>query len=839
MDDHLIDAVRRRLDAAGLDQATTGLVVAACTGTPLDRAAEAAWPETAQLNANPATDTATATATAGVFLNGITVQGFRGIGPRRLLDLDPGPGLTLVVGRNGSGKSSFAEGLEMCLTGTSSRWSGRPKSWQETWRNLHAGDDALVAAELTGIDSQPRTLTHAWPAGETDVTAGTCTLDDGRTLDDLGWHTALTQYRPLLSFNELGGMFDGRPSDLYDAIALILGVEPLREAVEVLSKARLADAKPIKAVTDARKALLTQLRDSTDPRADPVIAAIEGKEATWDLPAALVAVEEDSTDPTSDLARLRALATVSTPHPMDATAAAKALRQAAAHLADAAATDAGRADRLADLLRAAIACVDHAATDPAATDPAATDPAADADQHPDPLTCPVCGSDHPLDAAWRARAVEESTALDAQAAAVRQADAVMAAARRAAGLLLPALPDSLGVADLVGLDATATAEAWQALLAAPDDPLALADHLEAAVTRLEDAATALRADAATALDRRQDDWRPLAASVARWVGDARAALAAKARAEAATKAEKWLAATASDIEAQRFEPIQDAVQEFWAKLRLQSNVQLKAVALKRSGRLRSLELDVTVDDSAASALGVMSQGELHSLALAVFLPRATTDASPFRFLILDDPVQAMDPARVDGLAAVLAEVARTRQVVVMTHDTRLPDAVRRMQIPATTFEVHRFPQSELSIKQVDDPVDRYLDDARAIARSVDLPPGVRAKLVAHMGRGAVESVSIELVRRRRLARGDDHGQVERTLDGRGVHDLLSLALFDAADEAATARVMPRLREWFAEYPAVFQDIKRGTHTGERTISDTDFVRHVEGLIKRIRTETPK
>jgi hypothetical protein len=47
------------------------------------------------------------------FLRRLTAQGFRGIGPQATLDLTPGPGLTLVVGRNGSGKSSFAEGLHL------------------------------------------------------------------------------------------------------------------------------------------------------------------------------------------------------------------------------------------------------------------------------------------------------------------------------------------------------------------------------------------------------------------------------------------------------------------------------------------------------------------------------------------------------------------------------------------------------------------------------------------------------------------------------------------------------------------------------------------------------
>ncbi len=43
------------------------------------------------------------------------------LGPAVTLQLDPGPGLTLVTGRNGSGKSSFAEAAEFVLTGDNLR----------------------------------------------------------------------------------------------------------------------------------------------------------------------------------------------------------------------------------------------------------------------------------------------------------------------------------------------------------------------------------------------------------------------------------------------------------------------------------------------------------------------------------------------------------------------------------------------------------------------------------------------------------------------------------------------------------------------------------------------
>lgn len=90
---------------------------------------------------------------------------------------------------------------------------------------------------------------------------------------------------------------------------------------------------------------------------------------------------------------------------------------------------------------------------------------------------------------------------------------------------------------------------------------------------------------------------------------------------------------------------------------------------------------------------------MHALALALFLPRATVESSPFRFVILDDPIQAMDPAKIDGFARLLAGIAQDRQVVVFSHDDRLPDAVRRMAIPgARILEIARGLGSNVEVR---------------------------------------------------------------------------------------------------------------------------------------------
>ena len=186
----------------------------------------------------------------------------------------------------------------------------------------------------------------------------------------------------------------------------------------------------------------------------------------------------------------------------------------------------------------------------------------------------------------------------------------------------------------------------------------------------------------------------------------------------------------------------------WEHLRQQSNVVLGRIELTGTKSQRRVALDVTVDGIPGAALGVMSQGELHSLALSLFLPRATLSGSPFRFVVIDDPVQSMDPARVDGLARALEETARTRQVIVFTHDERLPEAVRRLGIKSTILSITRRPKSVVEVRTALNPVQAHITDALALFHTTDLPTNVVRRLVPGFCRSALEAAFIALMRRR-------------------------------------------------------------------------------------------
>jgi len=158
----------------------------------------------------------------------------------------------------------------------------------------------------------------------------------------------------------------------------------------------------------------------------------------------------------------------------------------------------------------------------------------------------------------------------------------------------------------------------------------------------------------------------------------------------------------------------------------------------------------------------------------------------------------------------LAEAALTRQVIVFTHDDRLPEAVRRLGLPATVHNVTRRAKSVVEVRQTTDPVTTLIDDARAVAMTDDLPLDVASRVVPGFCRSAVEAGCMEAVRRRRLAKGKTHDAVEELLTANAkLYPLIALALFD--DESRTNDVMPRLKKMGQWAIDAFTVCKMGAH----------------------------
>jgi len=755
-------------------------------------------------------------APTATYLAAIEVEGFRGIGPPVALTLEPSPGLTLVVGRNGSGKSSFAEALEMLLTGSNRRWTERAKVWQDGWRNLHHGRPRISGRFRPDGGRTTMTIERRW-ADDADVAVSTLTIDGKRrNLEENGWSRALQNWPPLLSHNELGRILEGRPSELYDALAKILGLGDIAAAETLLRETRLEVEGQIKQQERQAAVLLEQLDGLDDERARSVAEALRQK--PWDLPAverALstnpVAVEERSA-----LTRLRELSTLPVVPRERVDEAAGQLREVGHDLERLRGTDAALARETAALLRQALQVhgPGHEGTD-----------------------CPVCGTPGVITYQWKLQASERIKELEAQATSVEAVHQRAQKLLREARQLVSAPPSVLREAAEVGVDADQALTYWAVWGAAPegDDVVQTAAHLEGAAPPLIAAVAAVRAAAQAELERREDRWRPAGHALAAWLPSAREADTQRGRLPRLKAAETWLKGAHEQLREQRFAPIADQVQAHWQDLRQSSSVELGQLHLEGTGSSthRRLTLDVSIDGEPGSALGVMSQGELNCLALSLFLPRARMAESPFRFIVIDDPVQAMDPVKVEGLARVLDSVARDRQVVVLTHDDRLPEAVRRLDMEATIIEVARREQSVVELRTVLDPVRRHIEDALAVAQSKNVPPETH-RVIPGFCRLALEAAAREAVTRRLAHEGKPYEEIEAALE-RPTTLLMWLALAFLEDEARAGDVMTYLNRqhgpWAADAVAI---CNRGAHVAVDREQQMTTIRNVEQLTTRMR-----
>ncbi|WP_166902464.1 AAA family ATPase [Mycobacterium sp. DL440] len=662
----------------------------------------------------------TETSPAPTFLSSITVSGFRGVGPSARLDLYPAPGLMVVSGRNGSGKSSFAEALELTLTGTSYRWNKKESLWAEAWQNLHHPDPCEIQVGFTREALGPFTVAVEWDQGEKLENCTTWTQTGGGKRVDgtaaLGWSRALELHRPLLSYEELGRLFDGGPSALYDALAKLLGLDALADTEKLLA-ARLKAIKTASDTADTeRRRVLASLAEHTDERAGRADKLLRKRPVPLDDVRALATGAGGAQ---SDVApALRALTLLEPPTLDSVDEAVGQLRAAITAAADSASAAIDLTSQRVELLRTALRFHDTGG---------------DAD-------CPVCAQGR-LDEDW-ATAAQNSIAqseelLDEYRSTAQQ----LKTTRSSLTTLIQGLTAAAAVPGvaLPALDAYNDAVAAARKIPVGDD--ALAAHAESTLTEAIVAAESLRADAADELARRETAWAPLAAQLGGWVGLEEQARAVDDELTAVAAAKKWVNEHAAAFRNLRLKPIAAQARDIWHRLRQESNVDLVEISLEGTSTRRKVVLEGSVDGKPTKALSVMSQGELHALALALFLPRATSAKSPFRFVVLDDPIQAMDPSKIDGFVQVLCEIAKTHQVIVFSHDDRLASVIRDTGVDARLIEVVREAGSRVTVRDNINPALRQVGDIFALIKDAKMPEDIKGRAAPALFRMALESAA--------------------------------------------------------------------------------------------------
>lgn len=677
---------------------------------------------------------------SSTFLTSISVMGFRGIGAQAKIDLHPAPGLTVISGRNGSGKSSFVEALELALTGTSYRWLNKQVIWADAWQNVHHAKQRAIRIGFTAAGRGGVTIGVDWePDAQLAERRVWTQFAAGKHIDGtdvLGWARAIEVWRPLLSYDELGRLFDGGPSALYDALARLLGLEVFAGTEKWLAN-ELKGARAIRArADDERKRLQLAMASVADDRVVRAAALLKKKGS--DLGDLLALATGSDDDSHNVIGSLRSIYDLTVPTPEEVDAAAFRLRTSVQKLAGAGSNVASSTSLRVDLLTSAIRFHEHEAADG---------------------LCPVCGAGI-LDSGWVDRARCAIKDAEKSLTEYRSAAAELNEARSVAQSLLRGISTIEPVAgvEIPALDAYNLAVATA--INRPDGDFELAGHLETTLLAVAEAAESLVAQATEALQRRENEWAPLAAQLGAWVPIEQEARNIDSALRSLTVAKNWVTTHAGAFRNLRLEPIAAQARRIWGQLRQESNVDLGEITLEGVANRRKATLSGSVDGEPTAALSVMSQGEKHALALALFLPRATAAASPFRFVVLDDPIQAMDPAKIHGFVQVLQEIAQTHQVFVFSHDDRLASVIRETGVDARLVEVVRESQSKVTVRDNLNPALRQVDDIFALLSDKKLSDDIRARVLPGMFRTALESAAKQAYFSRQAVAGRTRAEVE-------------------------------------------------------------------------------
>lgn len=232
------------------------------------------------------------------------------------------------------------------------------------------------------------------------------------------------------------------------------------------------------------------------------------------------------------------------------------------------------------------------------------------------------------------------------------------------------------------------------------------------------------------------------------------------------------------------------VVDVFNELCARTGVSLRSLAhngqIPAKGKKPRLELEIDVRGSEGTR-GMLSLGQVSALALGFFLQRFAADDNPIRFMLLDDPVLALDEVRIDSLVELLNRYATEfdLQVIVFTHDLRIERAARSICAAAN---LHRlgYRNGELSITKSEAPAERLLRHAnKALEQGND---SFRRRVIPALVRQAIEATALPLFLRNSgwdSSKWDKAATLKRRLDGAGLRLVGDdLVIVDACDEGA-------------------------------------------------------
>lgn len=593
------------------------------------------------------------------FLARVDVQGHVGIGEATVsLDLTPVPGVTVISAPNGTGKTSIVHGVRRCL-------GSDPRRDEVLEGNLHH-EQRNIAVTIT---DGPRVVC---------LRSSGASPTEWHEAEAVGmiperWSQAYSRFQPVLLYPEIAEIIT-EPGNLHEFLKGAISVEVLQELQRRIDAQRSASRKATANLKELRNAAADLV---VDDGYATIRAALAG---CAELPTAgeRLALAEAIADLSAQTSRaIPEIVEIGDVPEFETTTSnlVESLNEAKSGVLEG-------SEILRDILRKLGENVD------------VLNDARTADR------CPVCAA---IGQDWHKVAREQEVILSRLLAAYDTAKEALDARLSAIVGVLPKTPEALKtLAALVDFaeEAKALKSHWDLVLASAAG-VTINDVTVASIDALVGGINGLRAER-DALAKKLDALRTaqtghgarIASAIRAWLDNVDAAKNEISRREPADKLKNWVDGQIKQTRDLLFQPIAEGAKEIWTQLNPESDLGLTSLDIgggtqRQQKILPGLEIGGVTVPSSAEGVRVLSTGQRNALSLATYLPRSAQLASPFRFLVLDDPIQAFDGSRVNYLAVRLAEIAKRNQVVVFTHDERLWNELCAMSANARRVVLRR------------------------------------------------------------------------------------------------------------------------------------------------------
>ncbi|MFJ6295099.1 ATP-binding protein [Streptomyces griseoviridis] len=709
------------------------------------------------------------TAGAPWHLTSVMVVGYQGATNQVIMKVDPSPGVTIIHGPNGSGKSTIADGIRTALAGSTRWWtSAEQKStrskMEPLWEKIHAARDAEKTMTEVHLCRKGEELTLSClidGAGEVISHEARWTLPAGDVvsvdLRETAWSHALAGHPPVFAYADIERRVQ-QSKDLREYIENLLAFGGcfvvLNDRVVDLSEKAASAKKCIDdAARDAKKRI-AQL-DESNGRLHPTtsIGAVVWPAWIPDLDAWL---DENQLNESGDV-----LPQVTERHSEILSAALG--RTEKAFLGIDSAPDSVKR-RLANSLRG---FHEHVS-----------------DLEKPGNECPVCESEQ---ADWPLTLKNSVSELADLEPLHREAESSLSELKKSLERELRQ------VVSVLRSSAAPIVTSQELLDRAESCADGLCEVLERYGCQPTGVARRMVLELRSVLEAR-DWWRACVEAASLSAFDKQWRLKRRAAIEDFVKS--WRDNVEIASEHQLWKVISACLKDLTTHLRDKRAEDFTTLAggrvkvlLDDAGivledvRLTTQRAEVKVQDPAGQplSLSMLSAGQRNAFLLAPLL--ATIESGPFGFLVLDDPVHAFDDIRVDRLAAVLAEIAQSRRVLVFTHDERLKAHLMARSLTCQSWAISRdLETGVVSLESTDELWRMLLDDADNIR---SLSPKVstngyltETQIIRGLLRQAVDIALHQSVVRNALSGGRDVVEDLTLLDS----CQSTVARFDKAEE---------------------------------------------------------